>query len=159
MYHHEDMIKNMLDLFTNPLFKIGFSEYFLKMQQDGIEAAKKFWNLSPYSKAFPYSQDIYERIVDFYIVLGFVPRLKYDEVLKENEDLKAENQFLKNMIKDLQLNIFTEGGEKAQQLWHGIIDKQMAMKSEIANNFYEILRYLRQPATTADAANDQSIKA
>ena len=159
MQNHEEMIKNMLDLFTNPLFKMGFSEYFLKMQQEGIEAAKKFWSLSPYSKAFPYSQDMYERIVDFYIVLGFVPRLKYDEVLNENKNLKAENQLLKNMIKDLQLNIFTEGGEKAQQLWHGIIDKQMEMNSEIANNFFEILRHLRQPAGMADVANDQSVKA
>jgi hypothetical protein len=29
------------DLFTNPLFRMGFVDFFLKMQQDGIEAAKK----------------------------------------------------------------------------------------------------------------------
>lgn len=145
MNTHEDIFKNMMDLFANPLFKMGFYEFFLKMQQEGIEAAKKFWSLSPYSQAFPYSQDIYERIVDFYIVLGFVPRPKYDEVVSENKNLKAENELLKTMIKDLQLNLLTEGGEKAHQLWHGIIDKQLEMNSELTNRFFEVLREFRTP--------------
>jgi hypothetical protein len=136
-------MKTTMDLFANPLFKMGFQEFFLKMQQEGIEAAKKFWSLSPYSKDFPFSQDMYERIVDFYIVLGFVPRVKYDEVLKENKNLKEENQLLRNMIKDLQFNVFKEGGERAQQLWHDVIDKQIETNNEITKNFFELFRQLK----------------
>ena len=143
MYTNQDIMKNMMDLFANPLFKMGFQEFFLKMQQEGIEAAKKFWSLSPYSKDFPFSQDMYERIVDFYIVLGFVPRVKYDEVLKENTSLKEENQLLRNMIKDLQFNVFKEGGERAQQLWHDVIDKQIETNNEITKNFFELFRQLK----------------
>jgi len=143
MYKNEDTFKNMLDLFANPLFQAGFAEFASKAQQDGIDAAKKFWGLSDYSKAFPYSEDVYERLNDWYKALGFVPTAKYNEVAEENTRLKAESQLLRNMIKDLQLNYFSEGSEKAQQAWHDIIDKQIKTNTEVANTFFEAIRQFK----------------
>jgi len=142
MYFNQDMIKNMMDLFANPLFKKGFFDFFLKMQQEGIESAKKFWNATYDKNLFPNASDMFEKMVDFYIILGFVPRVKYDEILKENEKLRDENKFLRDTIKELQLTIFKEGGEKMQEAWGTIIDKQLEMNKEIAKNFFELFKQL-----------------
>jgi len=143
MYKNEDLIKNMMDLFANPLFRNGFSEFVTKAQMDGLESAKKFWGMSDYGKTFPLTSDIYERLTDWYSMLGFVPSVSYNKAMEENAKLKAENQLLRNMIKDLQLNLFTEGGEKAQQVWHDIIDKQIKMNTEVANSFFEAIRQFK----------------
>ena len=140
----EYMTKKMMDFFTNTLFKIGFSEFFLKMQEEGIEAARKFW--IPYAQKnnlFPNAGDMYERILDFYIVLGFVPTAKYDKVLMENKKLEEENKFLKDTIRVLQLNLFSEGGEKTQQIWESSIDKQLELNQGLAKNFFGIFRQLK----------------
>ena len=138
------MMKNILQLYSNPLFQKGFFDFFQKMQQEGIEAAKKFWNLSPEKNSlFPNTLEIYEKLIDFYIVLGFVPKSKYEEVLKENEKLKYENLFLRDTIKQLQFKVFTEGGEKVQEVWKDIVDKQMELNKDIAKNFFELFRQLR----------------
>lgn len=141
---NEEMMKNLIQLYSNPLFQKGFFDFFQKMQQEGIEAAKKFWNLSPEkSSLFPNSMEIYEKLIDFYIVLGFVPKSKHDEVLKENEKLKYENAFLRETIKQLQFKVFTEGGEKVQEAWKDIVDKQMELNKDIAKNFFELFRQLK----------------
>jgi hypothetical protein len=139
----EDMTKEMMDLFTNPLFKMGFFDFFLKMQQEGIEAARKFWDNSAQKQSLvPNAIEMYERMIDFYIILGFVPRIKYDEMAKENKNLKEENKFLRDAMRELQLNLFKDGGEKAQQIWNDSIDKQLDLHKEIARNFFEIFRQL-----------------
>lgn len=141
---NEEMVKNMLELYTDPLFKKGFFDFFQKMQQEGIEAARRFWGLYPNKGSlFPDASEIYEKMIDFYIILGFVPKMKYDEMVKENEKLKYENTFLRDTIRQLQLNIFKEGGEKVQETWKTIIDKQMEMNKEMAKNFFELFRQLR----------------
>jgi len=139
----EDMTKEMMDLFTNPLFKMGFFDFFLKMQQEGIEAARKFWNNSAQKQSLiPNALEMYERMVDFYIILGFVPRIKYDEIAKENKNLKEENKFLRDIMRELQISLFKEGGEKGQEIWNSSIDKQLEMHQEIARNFFEMFRQL-----------------
>ena len=144
----EDMTKEMMDLFTNPLFKMGFFDFFLKMQQDGIEAARKFWENSAQKQSLvPNAIEMYERMIDFYIILGFVPRIKYDEMAKENKNLKEENKFLRDAMRELQLNLFKDGGEKAQQIWNDSIDKQLDLHKEIAKNFFEIFRQLNAGKT------------
>jgi regulator of replication initiation timing len=144
----EYMIKNMVDLLTNPLFKMGFFEFFLKMQKEGIDAARKFWgSYAEKNNFFPNAGDIYERIVDFYIILGFVPKARYDKIVSENESLQAENKFLRDTIQELQLNLFAEGGEKIQNIWNNSIDKQLDMNKEFAKNFFELFRLLRVSAT------------
>jgi regulator of replication initiation timing len=131
-------------LFTDPLFRMGFIDFFTKMQQDGMEAAKKFWSSYPQkSDLFPNAIDLYERIVDFYIMLGIVPKTNYDNVLKENTSLKEENKFLKDILRELQVNIFKIGGEKAQEIWDSSIDKQLEVNKEIAKNFFELFRMLK----------------
>jgi hypothetical protein len=144
----EDMTKEMMDLFTNPLFKMGFFDFFLKMQQDGIEAARKFWDSSAEKQSLvPNAIEMYERMIDFYIILGFVPRVKYDDMAKENKNLKEENKFLREALRELQLNIFKDGGEKAQQIWNDSIDKQLDLHKEIAKNFFEVFRQLNMSKT------------
>jgi len=144
----EDMTKEMMDLFTNPLFKMGFFDFFLKMQQEGIEAARKFWDNSAQKQSLvPNAIEMYERMIDFYIILGFVPRIKYDEMAKENKNLKEENKFLREALRELQLNLFKDGGEKAQQIWNDSIDKQLDLHKEIAKNFFEIFRQLNAGKT------------
>ena len=139
----EDMTKEMMDLFTNPLFKMGFFDFFLKMQQEGIEAARKFWDNSAQKQSLvPNAIEMYERMIDFYIILGFVPRVKFDAMAKENKNLKEENKFLRDAMRELQLNLFKDGGEKAQQIWNDSIDKQLDLHKEIARNFFEIFRQL-----------------
>jgi hypothetical protein len=71
---------------------------------------------------YPNSADVYERMADFYIIFGFVPKARYDEVLGENKSLKEENRFLRDTMRDLQLSLFSEGGKKAQELWQKSID-------------------------------------
>jgi len=139
-----EMTKEITDLFTNPLFKMGFFDFFLKMQQDGIEAARKFWqSYADKNSLMPNAIDMYERMIDFYIILGFVPRMKYDEVMKENKNLKEENKFLRDAMRELQLNLFKEGGEQGQHIWHSSIDKQLELHEEIAKDFFEIFRQLK----------------
>jgi hypothetical protein len=144
---NEESIKAMTELFTNPLFRKGFFDYFLKMQQEGIEAARKFWNLSPERNTLsPFTGDMYEKMVDFYITLGFVSRTKYDEAIKENEKLAQENAFLKETLKQLQADLFLEGGKKMQEEWQKVIDKQLEMHQEITKNFFELFKELKENA-------------
>ena len=102
-----------MDLFTNPLFKMGFFDYFLKMQQEGIEAARKFWSSTAEKNSpVPNAGEMYERMIDFFIILGFVPRVKYEEAVKESKNLKVENKFLRDAMRELQSKAFQRMGRK-----------------------------------------------
>ena len=134
----------MQDLFANPLFKTGFFDFFLKMQQEGIEAARRYWTANASAAGiYPNALEAYERLADFYVIFGFVPRLRYDQALSENKTLKEENKFLRDTIRELQQNFIKEGNEAAQQIWHRSIDKQLEVNKEIAKNFFEIFRMLK----------------
>ena len=139
----KEFTQKILDLFSNPLFKMDFLDFFLKTQQEGIEAAKKFWSLYAHENVFPNAVDMYERMVDFYIIVGLVPKAKYDQAIKENERLKEENRFLRETFGQLQENLYSEGGEKAQQAWQHIIDTQLDANREIAKNFFDLFRLLK----------------
>ncbi len=140
----EDVTKQMMDLFTNPLFKMGFFDYFLKMQQDGIEAARKIWSSAAEKNIpVPNAAEMYEQMIDFFIILGFVPRIKYEEAVKETKNLKEENQFLRDAMRELQSNLFKEWGERGQQIWDSAIDRQLEVHREIAKSFFEMFRQLK----------------
>ncbi|MDO8446844.1 MAG: hypothetical protein Q7T53_12245 [Deltaproteobacteria bacterium] len=142
---NDNMFKSMMDLFGNPIVRKGFLDFYLKMQQEGMEEAKKSWNLSGEKyPSVPNAQEFFEKMADFNMLLGFVPSVKYDEVLKENEKLKKENSFLKDTIRELQGNLFKEGTEKAQEAWQTIIDKQLEMNKEIAKNFIDQFKELKK---------------
>lgn len=143
MYSNEEFFKNLFALFTNPQFQTGFSEYAQKAQKEGLEAAKKFWGVSDYGKAFPYSAEMLERLNEWYQLLGYVPSVQYQRLQEENAALKAENELLRNMIKDMQMSFVTQGSEKAQQAWHDMVEKQIKMNTEVANTFFEALKQLK----------------
>jgi len=141
-----DTLKQTAELFTNPLFKLGFFDFFLKMQQEGIEAARKFGDFyASKNSLMPSTDEMYERMIDFYIILGLVLRVKFEEVMKENANLlKEEYKFLRDAIRELQLNLlFTEGGEKGRQIWRSSIDKELKLPKERAKNCFELFRQLQ----------------
>ena len=93
----EEAIKYVEDLFRMPLFKIGFLEFFRDMQEEGLVAAKNYWSSSHGTDfLIPNAPEIFEKLIDFYIVLGFVPRKRYEKALEENGNLKEENTLLRN---------------------------------------------------------------
>ena len=139
-----DCNSKMNSMFTNPLFKMGFFDFFLKMQQEGIDAARQYWiKYAQENSLFPGTMDTYERMADFYIILGLVPKIKHDQVLSENKSLNEENRFLRDAMRELRLNLFAEGGEAAQRIWHKSIDKQLEVNKEISKNFFELFRMLK----------------
>jgi hypothetical protein len=141
---NEDIAKQMMEVFTNPLFKMGFFDYFLKMQQEGIEAARKFWSSTAEKNSpVPNAGEMYERMIDFFIILGFVPRVKYEEAVKESKNLKVENKFLRDAMRELQAKLSEEWGEKGQQVWDASIDRQLEAHREIAKNFFEMFRQMK----------------
>jgi hypothetical protein len=77
--------------------------------------------------------EVFEQMISFYSNLGFVPKTKYDEVVKEND-------FLKNTMKEMNQKVFTEGSSKIQDTWKETIDKQMEMNKEIAKNFLDLFK-------------------
>ncbi len=142
---NEEMLKGMKDLFANPLFQQNFHEFFLAAQREGLAAAQRLWNLTGEKNRLSNNvPEIYEKLLDFYLTLGFVPQHKYDQVLRENEELRQENKFLKDAIGELQLNIFKEGGQKLQETWREITDRQLAMHREIGKDFLELFGQWRE---------------
>ncbi len=137
----EELFTFIMSLFNDVLFRKGFFDFFQKMQREGIEAARRFWDSYPYKNVFfPSALDIYEKMIDFYISLGLAPRVKYDEIFKEHQKLLYQNTFLRETIMQLQQKMFAEGGEKVREAWESIIDKKIEMNKEIATNFLEFFR-------------------
>jgi len=136
----EPQMRMMMEMFSNPMFKQGVSEFLKIAQQQGIEAANRFWGISSESQAFPGADKMMEHMGNFYQNLGFVPQAKYDELLKENANLKNENQMLRNTLGDLQQKYMAENGAKAQQAWQEIVDKQLDMSREVTKSFFDVLK-------------------
>lgn len=135
----EDFFKGMMEALSNPLFRAGFMEYAQKAQLEGLEAAKRFWNVSDYSKVSPYSVDMLEKLNDWYRLMGYVPAFQYQKLEEENTRLKAENESLKSLIQEMQLQFFTQGGENAKALWQDMLDNQLKLNTAVANSFFEAL--------------------
>jgi hypothetical protein len=128
----EEAINYVEDLLRMPLFKIGFLEFFRNMQEKGIAAAKNYWSLSHgMDFSIPKAPEIFEKLIDFYIILGFVPRKRHENVLEENGRLKEENTFLKNTIRELQDNALTPRAEPVPKGWQEIVGKQMGLNSDL----------------------------
>jgi len=136
----EQQMRMMMEMFSNPMFKQGADEFLKIAQQQGIEAANKFWGVSSESQAFPSADKMIERMGDFYQNFGFVPQTKYDDLQKENANLKNENQMLRNTLGELQQRYMTENSAKAQQAWQEIVDKQLDMSREVTKSFFDVLK-------------------
>jgi hypothetical protein len=136
---NEEIDKSILNLYNNFLFRKSFFDFFQKMQLEGIEAARKFWDSHPYKNIFPSNaSDIFEKMIDFYIDLSNVPKEQYDELLKEHEKLQFVNTFLRETFTQLVLKIYVESGERLREAWRNAIDRQIEMNKEIAKNFFEL---------------------
>jgi len=133
-------IKMMMDLLANPMFKQGANEFFRLAQQQGMEAASKFWGTSPSAAMFPDAGQMMERMADFYSAMGFVPLAKHEELQKEHDKLRAENQLLRDTIRNLQQTFSAENGAKAQEAWQSVVDKQLEMSREVTKSFFEALK-------------------
>ena len=141
----EQQMRMMLEMFSNPMFKQGANEFLKIAQQQGIEAANKFWGISTENQAFPGIDKMMGRMSEIYQAMGFVPQAKYDELLKENTTLKNENQMLKNTLGELQQKYMAEHGAKAQQAWQEIVDKQLDMSREVTKSFFDVLKQTTPP--------------
>ena len=137
--------KMMMEMFSNPMFRQGAGEFFSKMNQEGIDSARKFWNDSPYAGMFPDQQQLMERLYDFYRAMGVVPLSKYEDAQKEIESLKQENAQLRNTLRDLQQSFLVEGGTKAQHAWQEVMDKQIELNREATRSFFEALNQFQSP--------------
>ncbi|MDH4100315.1 MAG: hypothetical protein OEV28_07035 [Nitrospirota bacterium] len=133
---NENAMKSMMELFANPLFRQGCFDFAMKMQQEGMEAARKAWNM-PKGSPFGSPEEFYAKMEEFSALMGFVSSAKHDELRKENEKLKKENDLLKDMVKELQNNLYKEGAEMAQQSWQNLIEKQMEVNKELAKSFFD----------------------
>jgi hypothetical protein len=136
----EAQIKMMMDLLNNPAFQQGANEYFKLLQQQGMEAASKFWGASPNATMFPDAAQMMERMADFYSAMGFVPLAKFEELQKEHYKLRAEDQLLRDTIRNLQQTFSAENGAKAQEAWQSVVDKQLEMSREVTKSFFEALK-------------------
>jgi hypothetical protein len=141
----EQQMRMMMEMFSNPMFKQGANEFLKIAQQQGMEAAKKFWGISSENQAFPDAEKMMERMADFYQAIGFVSQAKYDELVKENNNLKTENQMLSNTIRELQQKFMAENGAKAQKAWQEIVDKQLDMSREVTKSFFDVLKQSSPP--------------
>jgi len=136
----EQQMRMMIEMFSNTMFKHGANEFLKIAQQQGMEAANKFWGISSENQAFPDVEKMMERMAEFYQTLGFVPQAKYDELMKQYAGLKAENQMLSDTIRELQQRFIAENGTKAQQAWQEVVDKQLEMSREVTKSFFDVLK-------------------
>ncbi len=134
-----DLLKALMGFYENPANRQGFLEFFSKAQQEGMEAARKFWESSASGPGTaPVAPELFEQMIAFYSSLGFVPKQKFDEVAKENEALKKENEFLRKTIQELNLKVFEEGSSQIQETWKNVVEKQMAMNKELSKGFLDL---------------------
>jgi hypothetical protein len=136
----EQQMRTMIEMFSNPMFKQGANEFLKIAQQQGMDAANKFWGISSENQAFPGVDKMMERMAEFYQTLGFVPQAKYDELMKQYASLKSENQMLSDTIRELQQRFIAENGAKAQQAWQEVVDKQLEMSREVTKSFFDVLK-------------------
>ena len=129
--------KQMMELFANPMFRQGAGEVFSKMQQEGLDAARKFWGTTPWAATVPDAQQFVERMADFSKAMGFVPLAEHQALQKEVERLNAENRMLRDTVRELQQSFIAESGAKAQEVWKDVIEQQMEMNREVAKNFFD----------------------
>ena len=136
----EQQIRMMIETFSNPMFKNGANEFLKIAQQQGMEAANKFWGISSQSQAFPDVDKMMGSMAEFYQSLGFVSQTKYDELMQQFASLKADNQLLGDSIRELQQRFIAENSAKAHQAWQEVVDKQLEMSRNVTKSFFDVLK-------------------
>lgn len=141
----EQQMRAMMEMWNNPLYQQGMKEFAKIAQQQGMEAAGKFWGMNPSTPAAPTAEGMMTQMAGFYQSFGFVTQAKYDEAVKENLTLKNENQVLREALRDLQQRYTSEHGAKAQQAWQDIVSKQLDMSREVTKSFFDVLKQTTPP--------------
>jgi pantoate kinase len=136
----EQQMRMMLEMYSNPMLKQVTNEFLKIAQQQGMEAANKFWGISLENQAYPGVDKMMERMAEFYQTLGFVSQTKYDELMSQYASLKAENQMLSDTVRELQQRFIAENSAKAQQAWQEVVDKQLEMSREVTKSFFDVLK-------------------
>ena len=136
----EQQIRMIIETFSNPMFKNGANEFLKIAQQQGIDAANKFWGMSSQSQAFPDVEKMMGNMAEFYQSLGFVSQTKYDELMQQFTSLKADNQMLSDSIRELQQRFIAENSAKAHQAWQEVVDKQLEMSRNVTKSFFDVLK-------------------
>ena len=136
----EQQIRMMIETFSNPMFKNGANEFLKIAQQQGMEAANKFWGISSQSQGFPDVDKMMGSMAEFYQSLGFVSQTKYDELMQQFASLKADNQLLGDSIRELQQRFIAENSAKAHQAWQEVVDKQLEMSRNVTKSFFDVLK-------------------
>ena len=134
----EQQMRMMIEMFSNPMFKQVGNDFLKIAQQQGMEAANKFWGVSLESQSFPGAEKMMEQMAEFYKTLGFVSQAKYDELMSQYASLKAENQMLRETVQELQQRFVAENSAKAQQAWQEVVDKQLEMSREVTKSFFDV---------------------
>ena len=61
---NEEILKRMMEFYSDPDYQKGFMDFFVKMQQEGVEAARKFWVQSAAKgKMNPQATEIFEQMI------------------------------------------------------------------------------------------------
>jgi hypothetical protein len=139
----DDAINYVEDLFTKPLFKKWFLEFFSKMQKEGIQAAERFWN--QYHRGdgqIPKAPKIFEKLIDFYLILGFVPRQRHEMDLRENDRLKEENKRFMDILRELRSSIY-DVQKNVRESWEEIMDRQIEISSEAGGGIRDFFRQMK----------------
>lgn len=134
-----ELLRAILAFYQNPATQRGFLQFFSLVQQEGMEAARKFWESSASGEAKAVvAPELLEQMISFYSSLGFVPKRQFDEVVKENESLKKENEFLKKTIQEVNFKVFEEGSSRMHDVWKDVMTKQMDLNKELAKGFLDL---------------------
>lgn len=136
-----EFVQTWMQLWANPLFMQRFVEFSASMQKLGLEAAREAWAANYQGDSlYANATQLFEPMIAFYAAMGFVPKKQLDEVVKENEQLKQENEFLKKTLQELNLKVFTEGSLQVQKMWQETAQKQIEMSAEIAKDFLDAFK-------------------
>ena len=139
----DDAVDYVEDLFTKPLFRKWFLEFFSKMQKEGIQAAKTFWNFSHQGDGLvPKAPEIFEKLIDFYLILGFVPRQRHEMDLREIDRLKEENKRFMDTLRELRSSIYNNQ-KNAKEAWEDIMDRQIEINSEADGGIRDFFRQMK----------------
>lgn len=142
---NEEIMKMMMEFYGDPNYQKGFMDFFVKVQQEGIEAARKSWlQGAAKEKMNPQASEIFEQMMSFYSGLGFVPKQKHDEVVEENRRLKEENELLRRTIRELNMKVFSEGNARVQEAWSEVVEKQMEIGGQMAQSIIDLLKPPRE---------------
>ena len=140
----DDAIDYVDGLFTKPLFRKWFLEFFSKMQKEGIQGAERFWKQYHQGDGLtPKAPEIFEKLIDFYLILGFVPRQRHEMDLRENERLKEENKRFMDVLRELRSSVY-DVQKNAREAWEEIMDRQIEISSEVAGGNLDFFRQMKE---------------